>query len=118
MATILSVASTEVLRTTRQLLLEQQGYSVCSATSLDEVKNLAHTEKVELALIGHGFPGPHKREIAKAVLECYPGVPILEMCHHSPEIPNVDFVLSDSPADLVRAVRNILEGRRVRGFAE
>ena len=118
MATILSVAATEVLLTTRQLLLEQQGYSVCSAASLDEVKTLAQTEKVDLALIGHGFPGPNKREIARTVLECYPGVPILEMCHHSPEIPNVDFVLSDTPADLVRAVKDILEGRRVRGFAE
>lgn len=118
MAKIMSVASTEVLSTTRRLLLEQQGHSVCSALSLADVEALAKTEKVDLALIGHGFRGPEKREIARAVHQYYPDLPILEMCHHSPEIHDADFVFSDAPADLIRAVTDILEGRRVRGFAE
>ncbi len=118
MAKILSVAASEVLRTTRQLLLEQEGYSVCSALNLAEVETLAKTEKVDLALIGHAFGGPEKRKIARVVNDHYPGLPILEMCFHSPEIPGADFVFSDSPAELIKAIKQILNGRRVRGYTE
>jgi DNA-binding response OmpR family regulator len=118
MAKILSVASTEVLKTTRQLMLELEGHSVYSALTLAEVEKLAYVENVDLALIGHGFPGPKKRELAHAVNRLYPGLPILEMCFHSPEIPGANFVLSDSPDDVIKAIRHILEGRDVRGYAE
>ncbi|HKD82830.1 MAG TPA: hypothetical protein VKH81_24285 [Candidatus Angelobacter sp.] len=118
MARILSVASSEVLKTTRQMLLEQEGHTVCSALSLDEVEGLKQTENLHLALIGHGFRGPDKRKIARAVNQYFPGLPILEMCIHSPEISGADFVLSDAPADLVRAIEHVLEGRRVRGYTD
>jgi len=118
MAKILSVASSEVLRTTRQLLLEQQGYSVCSALTLADVESIAKTEKVDLALVGHGFRGPEKRKIAHVVNQYYPGLPILEMCFQSPEIPGADFVLSDSPDDVIMAIQHVLAGRRVRGYTE
>jgi hypothetical protein len=72
MAKILSVASSEVLRTTRQLLLEQQGFAVCSALTVEEVPALGKEEKVDLALIGHGFRGPDKREIAHIVNHYFP----------------------------------------------
>lgn len=118
MARILSVSSSDILRTTRQLLLEQQGFSVCSALTLAEVELLGKTEKVDMALIGHGFPGPEKRKIAHAVNHYYPGLPILEMCFQSPEIPGADFVLTDSPDELIMAIKQVLAGRRVRGFTE
>jgi hypothetical protein len=119
MAKILSVASSEILRTTRQLLLEQEGYSVCSALTLADVEQFGKTkEKLNLALIGHGFRGPEKREIAQSVNQYFPGLSILEMCFHSPEIPGADFILSDSPDDLLVAIKLILAGRRVRGYME
>jgi hypothetical protein len=118
MARILSVASSEGLKTTRQLLLEQEGFSVCSALNLAEVESLGKTEQVDLALVGHGFRGPEKRKIAHAVNHYYPGLPILEMCYHSPEIPGADFVLTDSPDELITAIRLVLAGRRVRGYME
>ena len=45
MAKILSVHSSEVLKTTRQLLLEQQGFSVCSALTLAEAEALGKPER-------------------------------------------------------------------------
>jgi hypothetical protein len=45
MAKILSVASSEVLKTTRQLLLEQQGFAVCSALTVEEVPALGKEER-------------------------------------------------------------------------
>lgn len=118
MAKILSIASNEVLKTTRQLLLEHQGFAVCSALTLAEVEALAKAEKVDLALIGHGFQGVEKRKMAHAVNHYYPGLPILEMCFHSPEIPGADFILSDSPHELIAAIGLVLKGRRVRGYTE
>ena len=76
------------------------------------------TEKMDLAVIGHGFRGPEKRKIAHALNLHYPGLPILEMCFHSPEIPGADFVFSDSPDELITAIKHVLAGRRVRGYTE
>lgn len=118
MATILSVASNEVLKTTRQLLLEHKGFTVWSALTLAEVEALGNNKKVDLALIGHGFRAHEKRKIAQTVNQFYPGLPILEMCFHSPEIPGADFILSDSPQELISAIGLVLEGRRVRGYTE
>lgn len=77
MPKILSVAFTDVLSKTRQLQLEQQGYSVCSIRDLSEIEALGKTEKLDLAVIGHGFPGPEKRRFALAVNQYFPGLPIL-----------------------------------------
>lgn len=118
MGKILSVSSSEVLKTTRQLLLEQEGFSVCSALNLAEVESLGKIDQVDLALIGHGFRGSDKRKIANVVNHYNPGLPILEMCFNSPEIPGADFVLSDSPDDLIAAIKLVLAGRRVRGYPE
>jgi DNA-binding NarL/FixJ family response regulator len=115
MARILSISQTEVLRTTRQLVLEKQGYIV---VSLSDAANtaFARDDKFDLAIIGHGFPGQQKRRIANIINQRFPGLPILELCFHSPEIPGADFILSDSPIELVAAVREVLAGHRVRGF--
>lgn len=119
MAKILSVSSSEVLNTTRRLLLEHQGFAVCPALTLAQVETLGkNSQKVDLALICHGFRGVDKRKIAHAVNHYYPGLPILEMCFHSPEIPGADFILTDAPHELIAAIRLVLEGRRVRGYTE
>ncbi len=118
MAKILSVASTEPLKTTRQLLLQHEGYAVRSVLTLAEVETMDGKEKVDLALIGHGFRGPEKRKIARTINRHFPGLPILEMCFHSPEIPGADFLLTDSPTELLKAIRLILAGRRVRGYTD
>jgi hypothetical protein len=119
MAKILSVAYSEVLKTTRQLLLEQQGFSVHSALNLAEIESMGKIEPpVDMALIGHGFRGVEKRKIAHIVNNHFPGLPILEMCFHSPEIPGADFILTDSPDELIAAIKLVLSGRRVRGFME
>ena len=116
MARILSISSSDVLRTTRQLVLEREGYQV---RSLKEARNsavFAEDEKFDLAIIGHTFEGHDKRRIADIINQRFPGLPILELCLHSPDIPGTDFILSDSPTDLLVAVKEILAGRRVRGF--
>jgi hypothetical protein len=116
MARILSISHTEVLRTTRQLVLEKEGYDVVSLPDLSRDVTFTREDKFDLAVIGHGFPGEEKRRIANLTNQHFPGLPILELCFHSPEIPGADFILSSSPGEVVAAIREILAGRRVRGF--
>lgn len=115
MARILSITPSEVLRTTRQLVMEKEGHQV---RSLGEIPHdsLVAEEKFDLAVIGHGFRGEDKRQIANAINRQFPGLPILELCFQSPEIPGADFILTDSPDELLIAIQEILAGRRVRGF--
>ncbi|MGE5321671.1 MAG: hypothetical protein ACM3SW_02330 [Actinomycetota bacterium] len=116
MAKILSIASTEILRTTRELILRNAGHEVVSFPCLPAAEQLRHVGDPELAVVGHGFTGPDKRKIALALNQAFPGIPILELCMHSPEIPGADFILSHSPESLVTAIDELLAGHRVRGF--
>ena len=116
MARILSITPVEILGKTRQLVLEKAGYQVCSLAEAPKDDTLAKDEKFDLAVIGHGFRGRDKRQIANVINHSFPGLPILELCLHSPEVPGVDFIFSDSPDELLAAIKEILAGRRVRGF--
>lgn len=116
MARILSIASTEILKTTRHLILQNAGYEVVSFACVPAVQELESADKPDLAVIGHGFKGSDKRKLALSLNQLFPGVPILEMCMHSPEIPGADFILNNSPEHLVSAITEMLAGRRVRGF--
>lgn len=89
---------------------------MCSLKGAPTSGFFADDEKFDLAIIGHTFEGHDKRKIADIINQRFPGLPILELCFHSPDIPGADFILSDSPADLLVAVKEILAGRRVRGF--
>ena len=73
-------------------------------------------DKFDVAIVGHNLRGQDKRKIAEVINKQFPGLPILELCFHSPEIPGADFIFSDSPDDILGAIREILAGRRVRGF--
>jgi hypothetical protein len=105
-----------MLKTTRQLILQNAGHEVVSFASIPAIQELESTAQAELAVIGHGFRGSDKRKVALALNQAFPGIPILEMCMNSPEIPGADFILSHSPEHLLTAVKDILSGRRVRGY--
>jgi|SRR5215471_4868186 len=115
MTRILSISTSEVLRTTRQLVLEKEGYKAVSVGDPSD-HTFSADDKFDLAIIGHTIRGQDKRRMANIINQHFPGLPILELCFHSPEIPGADFIFSDSPADLLVAIREILAGRRVRGF--
>jgi DNA-binding response OmpR family regulator len=116
MAKILSLSSSEILRTTRQLVLQNEGHNVVTAADLSVIKSLNGDGKPDVALIGHDFSGMEKRKIALTLNKHWPGLPILEMCFHSPEIPGADFILTDAPDQLIAALREVVGGHRVRGF--
>ena len=116
MTRILSISPSEVLLTTRQLVLERAGYQVLSLADVSADHAFSKNDKFDLAIIGHNFRAEEKRRIARIINQQFPGLAILELCLHSPEIPGADFIFNDSPDELLNAIREILAGRRVRGF--
>lgn len=116
MAKILSIAATAVLSTTRQLILENAGHAVVSFACIPTIDQLTTAGNPDLAMVGHAFKASEKRKIALALNQAFPGIPILELCMHSPEIPGANFVLSHSPEHLLTAIQEVLSGHRVRGF--
>ena len=108
---ILSVAGTEALRKTRELLLKQAGYLVVSAMTTRELNHVCRRTVFDLAVIGHAFEDDQKMKMAEMVRQLCPGLPILEICRISPVILAPEYVLRNpDPDELVREVDRVLRG--------
>lgn len=106
---ILSVAGTEALRKTRELLLKQAGYLVVSAVTTRELSHVCRRTVFDLAIIGHAFDEDQKVKMAEVVRQNCPGLPVLEICRISPVIPSPEYILRNpDPDELVKEVDRIL----------
>jgi DNA-binding response OmpR family regulator len=105
---ILSVSQTDSLRKTRQLVLENAGYSVSSPTDLNEIEEVCKTIKFDVAVIGYTFEPSTKCTIADIIRKYCPTAPIVELTHGYPEIPDSVPSNPDAP-ELVATVQAILE---------
>jgi DNA-binding response OmpR family regulator len=106
---ILSIVGDAGLRKARRMLLQAQGFEIISAGDFREVREACETYAFDLVIIGHSLDPKIKRAIAVSIRESNPDTPILEMCLVSPEIKGAEYSTSDSPADLIAAVRRILQ---------
>jgi DNA-binding NtrC family response regulator len=106
--TILSISPSQALLTTRQMLLEREGYAVVSCANFREMELACTDCRFDLGIIGHSLEANTKRALAARIRDLSPGTPILEMCHISPEITDAEFITSDNPTELIRHVREIL----------
>ncbi|HUR36443.1 MAG TPA: hypothetical protein VM009_01415 [Terriglobales bacterium] len=109
---ILSVAGTEALRKTRELVLKQSGYLVVSAQTTRELNHVCRRTVFDLAIVGHAFEEEHKVKMAEVIRQLCPNLPILEICRISPVIaPAPEYILRNpDPDDLVKEVNRILRG--------
>jgi DNA-binding NtrC family response regulator len=108
---ILSVAGTEALRKTRELLLTRAGFLVVSAMTTRELNHVCRRTVFDLAIVGHAFEEEQKVKVAEVIRQLAPNLPILEICRISPVIPGVEYILRNpDPEELVREVNRILRG--------
>jgi DNA-binding NtrC family response regulator len=106
---ILSVAGTEALRKTRELLLTQAGFLVVSAMTSREINHVCRRTVFDLAVVGHAFEDDQKLKAAETIRQVSPQLPILEICRISPLIPGAEYVLHNpEPEELVKEVNRIL----------
>lgn len=110
---ILCIAEDPAVRQTKQLLLEQIGFSVVAVGTLREVEYVTHRSRFDLVIVGRSFNEALKRSIADTVRRNIPDTPILELCTVSPVISGAEHVLcSPTPEEMADEVRNILRVAR------
>lgn len=109
---ILSIASTDSVRTTRELLLREQGFMVVSASTPREISHVCRRTKFDLIVVGHAFEEEEKLAIEEVLRKDAPGTPILEICRVSPVLRNAQHVLrSPEPEDLIAEIKTIVRSQ-------
>jgi DNA-binding response OmpR family regulator len=107
MARILSISYDPALLATRQLLLEQMGYTVVSAHDLVEVMENCHDgAEFDLIVLGHSIPHKEMIEHCRQCCSC----PVLVLTRRSePAVPGATLsVESFEPKTLMAAVNRLL----------
>lgn len=105
---ILCISTTEAILQTRKLLLQRNGYEVISARNFKEVEDACRQRNFDLALVGHDMEPKIKKAVGLKIRQYLPQAPILEMCHYSPEIEGSTFTVTESPAELLQIMAEIL----------
>jgi len=64
---VLSVSYDPVLLKTREMILEKQGYIVCSVQTLEDAIQASRSKCFDVAIIGHSIPIDDQRQIASVI---------------------------------------------------
>jgi len=105
---ILSISYDVSLLATRQMLLEQRGYSVTSALGFSQAITHCRTAGFDLFILGHSIPDTDKNELIRTFRENCPA-PILSLERHGEDSVPCDYHASpDDPAKFLKTVDGIL----------
>jgi DNA-binding NtrC family response regulator len=106
---LLCIAINENALLSRRKMLLEAGFDVTGALNVKEIEAACQRCDFDLVILGPHI-GPRMKTMIANVLEnrC-PSVPVLEMGRVSPEIQGAHCVIGDSPAELVQAVRLVLQ---------
>jgi DNA-binding response OmpR family regulator len=111
---IFSVSYDTSLLATRQMLLEQKGYTVTSALGFSKAIDLCRQSHFDLFILGHSIPNTDKVHLIKTFRESCPA-PVLSLERHGEDRVSTDFHASpDDPHQFLRVVDDILAGRENR----
>jgi hypothetical protein len=105
---LLSVSYDLQLLRSREMILQQAGYDVTSATSFAEVTAACARSNFDFAVVGHSIPRQQQEQIAAMVRErcesaCIVGLQLLV----SEQLPFADLTVSShDPAALVEQLKN------------
>ena len=105
---ILSVSYDQNLLTTRGLLLEREGYEVCSAFGFTEAMARCGKSSFDLFIIGHSIPHADKEELIKVFRSKFKA-PVLSL--NRPGEKRVDqaeyHAFPDDPLEFIKMVGQI-----------
>jgi CheY-like chemotaxis protein len=107
---ILSISYDEPLLVTRQMMLEQAGFTVTSALGFTDAIEKCNTGDFDLFMIGHSIPLKDKAAIVAAIRQ-HSRSPILSIRRHGMNpLPEVDLSVDaqDGPQVLLNAVNDAL----------
>jgi DNA-binding NtrC family response regulator len=111
---ILSVSYDAVLLATRQMLLEQKGYTVTSALGFREALEHCQNDGFDLFVLGHSIPEKDKLHLIETFRVSCPA-PILSLERIGEKQVKCDFHASpDDPEKFLQVVEKILVVRENR----
>ena len=106
MPRILSVSYDATLLTTRQLLLEKEGYEVMSAEGFAAALELSDGRHFDLIIMGHSIPQKDKRAIVVELRKHGCNAPILSLLRlHEHPIPEAAYAAD--PGDPKRMLETV-----------
>jgi DNA-binding response OmpR family regulator len=109
---ILSISYDESLLTTRQMLLEREGYQVTSALGFAASAALCRKDGFDLFIMGHSIPHTDKEELIKLFRAANPA-PVLSLQRDGEKnVESAEYhVLAYDPAEFLKVVAHILDQR-------
>lgn len=112
MPTVLSICRDPSLCETRRLLLTGHGYNVVVINDFRQIGKIS--SHPNCVVIGTDIEPKMKRAASSLLEKKWAGVPILEINVLHPEIGGAAFVTSDSPEEVLAALKDLLlpAGRR------
>lgn len=116
---VLSISYDPSLLTTRQMLLEQAGYSVVSAHGFTEALEQCHAAQYDIVLMGHSMPRKDKSALAAAIRE-HCAAPILSIRRpDEPPLPEADYSVEsdEGPTILLAGIEAILATKEKKAAA-
>jgi DNA-binding response OmpR family regulator len=111
---LLCIAISESALMLRKKSLLEAGFEVTGALNLKEIEASCLDRTFDLIIVGPHIGPRMKITIASLLRNQCPSVPVLEMGRASPEIEGGHCVIGDSPAELVQAVRLVLQRETAR----
>ena len=117
MPRILSISYDATLLTTRQLLLEKEGYEVASAEGFAAALELCNGDAhFDLILMGHSIPQKDKRAIVAELRQHGCMAPVLSLLRlHEHPIPEAAYAADPSnPKQMLKTVAEALADHRAK----
>ena len=116
MATLLCIDDELSILELRKLLLQQQGYDVCTADSGEKGLELFRKEAIDAVLLDYFMPGMKGDEVAREIRRLSPQTPIILVTGflslEQSQVCDVDAFVTkgQSPEVLLATLRNLLLG--------
>jgi DNA-binding NtrC family response regulator len=109
---ILSISYDESLLTTRQMILEQEGFEVVSAYGFAEASLVCKNNPTfDLIIMGHSMPRADKTALVDMLRPHCPAPVLSIRRHNDPPLPEAQFSVDsyDGPNALIATVKSALE---------
>jgi DNA-binding response OmpR family regulator len=98
------------LLNTRRLVLEQAGFAVTTATSLEEAKQCLAADDFDLAILGHSIPRADREDLAREIKHSNPNTVVISLYRgvaESEEVTDAFLSISSGPKAMVELVTSI-----------
>ena len=103
------------------MLLEQGGYIVVSAATLEQVEAACRGGAFDLVLMGWSVAAAEKQASAELIRRYSPDAIILDWCRGKSHMPGAEVLVSNDPNQLLQRIAGLLNhgaakhGKRVSG---